>query len=236
MGIKDYLDKYKDKFKPWLEDGQQGRVDLKILPYLQDIENGVFVEAGALDGVFMSNTLLLEELGWTGLLVEPSNKAAKECKKNRSAVVEECALVSSEYNKEHVLGDFLFDGESGSGAWSSITRNTYGYRQGKVFHPMGIYVKAKTLASLLKKHKIKKVDFLSLDVEGYEMEVLKGIDFSEVEIKFILVEVNLREYTLEAMDTFLGFQGYKNLGCLSGFTKEMEDWDGSHSDYLYVKS
>jgi len=81
--IKEYLEKNKEEFKRWLVDNEQGRVDIKILPYLQDIENGFFVEAGALDGLFMSNTKTLEDLGWNGLLIEPSKKAVIECKKNR---------------------------------------------------------------------------------------------------------------------------------------------------------
>lgn len=232
--IKQYLEENKEKLKPWLVDKEQGRVDLKILPYLPD--TGFFVEAGALDGLFMSNTKLLEDLGWTGLLIEPSRRAVEVCKKNRKCLIEECALVSSEYKRDAVLGDFLFDGEGGAGAWSSIGRNSYGYRIGKVFHPMGSYVKARTLDSVFEKHDIKKVDFLSLDVEGYEMEVLKGVDLTKIDITYILIEVNLRDYTLEAMDAYLAGFGYKNLGCLSGFSEDLKGWDGSHNDYLYAKS
>lgn len=234
-GIETYLADNKDFLKPWLEDGRQGRVDLKVLPYLKDIENGVFVEAGALDGLFMSNTKILEDLGWTGLLVEPSKKAAQQCRKNRNVIVGHCALVSFDFKDENVMGDFLFDGESGVGAWSSIGRRYYGYRVGDAFHPMQTYVRARTLQSVLEKCKLNRVDFFSLDVEGYEMEVLKGVDLNKVDIKFILVEVNLSDYTLEAMDTYLAQFGYKNLGCLSGFTAEMKDWDGKHNDYLYSR-
>ncbi len=187
--IKEYLEKNKEEFKRWLVDGEQGRVDLKILPYLQDIEKGFFVEAGALDGLFMSNTKILEELGWSGLLIEPSKRAVLECKKNRKVPVEECALVSFEYDKADVLGDFLFDGEGGAGAWSSITRKVYGQRSGTTFTPMGTYVRARTLESVLKQHGVTKIDFFSLDVEGYEREVLKGINLKELEITYLLIEI-----------------------------------------------
>ncbi len=207
---------------------EQGRVDLKILPYLKDIKNGFFVEAGALDGLFMSNTKILEDLGWNGILIEPSLGAAEKCRKNRKAIVEQCALVSPNHKENWVAGDFFFDGKDGLGAWSGVHRNAYGIKS-------AVKVQAVTLDRILKHHKVSKIDFLSLDVEGYEPEVLEGIDFSTTDITYILIEINTNDYSLESMDMYLGQFGYKNLGCLSGFTKDLEGWDGSHNDYIYSK-
>lgn len=226
--IEEYLDNHKEELKPWIVDGEQGRIEIKILPYLKDIEQGFFVEAGALDGLFMSNTKILEDLGWRGLLVEPSHKAVLKCRKNRKAIVEECALVSKEHHGKLVPGDFYFDGEDGMGAWSGIHKNPYGLKSIKL-------VSACALEALFDKHSIKKVDFFSLDVEGYELEVLKGIDFDRVDITYILIEVNLKDYNLEDLERYLAQFGYKNLGCLSGFNHEMDGWDGSHNDYLFKK-
>jgi len=227
--IKAFLEKNKEDFKRWLVDKEQGRVDLKVLPYLQDIEKGFFVEAGALDGLFMSNTKILEDLGWNGLLIEPSHNAVLKCKENRKATVEECALVSSDCIGHIVMGDFSYDGEGGLGAWSSINRKHYG---GQL-----VPVRARTLEEVFDSYGVSKIDFLSLDVEGYELEVLKGIDFKKVDISLILVEVNLRQYSLEQMDGYLKEFGYNNLGCLSNFSYESNPgWDGTHQDYLYGKS
>lgn len=226
--MKDYLEKHKEEFKPWLEGNEQGRVDLKILPYLQDIENGFFVEAGALDGLFMSNTKILEDLGWKGLLIEPSPTAVEKCIQNRKSLVEQCALVSFDYPDPIAIGDFFFDGKDGLGAWSGIHRNAYGIKS-------SIAVSALTLDRILKHHKVTKVDFLSLDVEGYEMEVLKGIDFNDTDISHILVEVNIREYSLEDLNAYLRQFGYNKVINLSNFSSTTEGWDGSHQDFLYIK-
>ena len=227
--IATYLEGYKEKYKRWLVDNEQGRIEIKVLPYLKDIENGFFIEVGALDGLFMSNTKILEDLGWKGILIEPSRKAYEKCCQNRGGLKINCALVSNDYTKSSVYGDFWFDGEDGMGAWSGINKNPYGV------HAIA-EAPARTLSSILKEQGIKKVDFLSLDVESYELEVLKGIDFSEVEITYILIEVNLKDYSLEEMDKYLGQFGFKNTACLSGFTEDMKGWDGTHQDYLYAKS
>ena len=224
--IEEYL--ASNDLSKWLVDNEQGRIDLKILPYLKDIENGFFVEAGALDGLFMSNTKLLEDLGWTGLLVEPQRKAVQGCADNRpNSKVVWSALVSDEYKEETIGGDFFFDGEGGDGAWASVDRGSYGAKTKKI-------VPALRLSTILDALKITRVDFFSLDVEGYELEVLKGTDFNKVDFGYILIEVNLTSYSLEDMDKFLAERGFKNLGCLSNFSEETnEGWDGSHNDYLY---
>lgn len=227
--IEKYLEEHKEEFKPWLEDNKQGRIEIKILPYLKNIDNGFFVEAGALDGLFMSNTKILEDLGWNGILVEPAPKAAAKCAQNRRSLVANCALVSKDYKQDMIVGDFFFDGEDGIGAWSGIHKNAYGIRA-------AVSVPATTLNRILKERNVSHVDFLSLDVEGYELEVLKGIDFPTTNISYILIEVNIKDYTLKELDDYLAQFGYKNLGCLSGFTTDMEGWDGSHNDYLYGRT
>ena len=227
--IAEYLESNKKELKRWLVNNEQGRIDLKILPYLKDIENGVFVEAGALDGLFMSNTKFLEDFGWNGLLIEPSYEACKKCLENRKSSVVWGALVSNNYKEDKIAGDFFYDGNEGKGAWSSINRNMNVLNE-------KITVPAVTLSNILRAFDIKRVDFLSLDVEGYELNALKGLDFKEFDVKYILVEINFNDYDLEDMDEFLGKHGYKNLGCLSNFSKETnEGWDGSHQDYLYRK-
>lgn len=227
--IQKYIEKEGKSLDRWLVEKEQGRIDIKILPHLQNIENGVFVEAGALDGLFMSNTKILEDMGWNGLLIEPSYEACKKCLANRKAITVWGALVSNNYKEEKIYGDFFHDGKDGKGAWSSVNRN-------RDSSDNMVYVPAMTLSNVLRAFGAKKVDFLSLDVEGYELNVLKGLDFKEFDVSYILVEANTRDYDLEDMDELLGKNGYKNLGCLSNFSTETNPgWDGSHQDYLFKK-
>lgn len=232
MQIKDYLKEHEEEFKPWLVNNEQGRVEIKVLPYLQDIEDGFFIEAGAADGLFQSNTLILEDLGWKGILVEPSQASCSRCEGTRTALIYNTALVSKYYDKPRISGDFFFDGYMGSGAYSSVTRKVYKPEKFPVFE---VSVPACTLDFILTSQKIDRVDFLSLDVEGYEMEVIKGIDFNKTYIKYMLIEINTREYTLEAMEDYLKPFGYAKGINISNFTFQTNPgWPGDHQDFLFI--
>lgn len=71
----------------------------------QDQEGGFFVEAGALDGVYLSNTLWLERnLGWTGLFIEPDEESFKALRfRHRRAWISNTCLSSTLYPRKTVM-------------------------------------------------------------------------------------------------------------------------------------
>ncbi|CAL4224181.1 unnamed protein product, partial [Meganyctiphanes norvegica] len=81
----------------------------KIQEMFSPIRNGFFIEAGALDGVYLSNTLWLEqERGWTGLLVEPNIFSYRELlTKHRKAWVTNTCLSSTHYPRQTVYVSLL---------------------------------------------------------------------------------------------------------------------------------
>lgn len=132
--------------------------------------SGVFVEAGGSDPKDQSNTWLLEEHGWSGLIVEPNTSYNELYKSIRpKTIVENYALVDRQYSNTTVTGDFTqeFTGKIDGG---------------------DTVVNCCTLDSLLQKHQMKEIHFLSLDVEGYETQVIDGIDFDQTFIHLIVLE------------------------------------------------
>ena len=194
-------------------------LDLKLKEYL-NTPNGFFIEAGANNGVDQNNTKIFEDLfGWTGLLVEPSISAYDICKQNRPNSIVINAALSSKDDSE-IVGDF--DGHLMSSINGKRRNNTNNL----------VTIKTRTLTSILKEHNIKNVDFISLDVEGFEFDVLSGFDFNIWQPSYILIEINGDDKTI--IDPYLEQFGYKDIRNLSDFGPHNNPlWDGTHNDFLY---
>lgn len=158
-----------------------------------NFRDGFFVEAGAANGVFLSNTYFLEKaLGWRGILIEPNTKEALLCKMNRNrSLVFQFALVSKYFKNSFI--EILYSG------LSSVVRNSMSdaqiknhisfWNSGSPFVRKYSYtVPTITLTKLFDQCKIRQIDFLSLDLEGYELEALIGLDFSKYKPKYLFFE------------------------------------------------
>jgi len=194
-------------------------LDEKLLKYL-NYENGFFIECGANDGVSQSNTLLLEQkLNWLGLLIEPGLENFNKCRHVRpKCIVENYALVSSEYTESTIEGNF--NNPSYNGLMNSINGYPSYFNEEMIFWAnkfrqenasFPAKVQCATLQYLLDKHGINKVDFFSLDVEGYEIEVLKGLDFTKIRPTFILIETTTHEYYREIVTNYMLSKNYKKI-------------------------
>ena len=200
------------------------KLDLKMEPYLKDIEDGFYIECGANDGVRQSNTLYFnQKYNWKGLLVEPNPGLFLECVKNRpNDIVENYALVDFSYQEKEIKGHFQFT-DYVNGLMGQCTVNNPLSAWNLHDPSLAISVNAITLNELLIKHKINKIEFFSLDVEGYEMFVLNGINFEMFRPKFILVE----NYLEDRKKPIIDFMTSKN------YTKIEELSDG---DTLYTSN
>lgn len=176
--------------------------DLFVLLNLQFKKNGFFVEFGATDGIQLSNTWLLEKkFLWKGILAEPARRYHKALRQNRAAHIEESCVW-------HTTGEHLWFHERGelSGvADSKCTENSLPKRMAGLRYQ----VPSISVNDLLKKYNApSSIDYLSVDTEGTEYEILSSIDFNSYDIRIITVEHNF-ETQREAIHELLTKHGYK---------------------------
>ena len=169
-------------------------LDRKLAQYV-DLTGGFFIEAGANDGFTQSNTYYLERFkGWRGILVEGIPELAARCRAQRpSAQLFECALVADGYPHSTVEMTFCGLMSVTEGAFASTDRTvddhlaSGSHVQG--LRPYSLQVPARTLTAVLDEANPPPViDLFSLDVEGFELEVLKGLDFDRYRPRYLLIE------------------------------------------------
>ena len=176
-----------------------------LLNYFKGINNGILVDIGAADGINNSNSRYLLELGWKGLLVEPNKKNFNKLK--------ELYL-----NNDNVILENLGCSETSiMDAEFYIDKNDQ-YEQLSTFNPNQV-IKCKKMyncgfvndnidliktSELLSKHSFNRINFMSIDTESYDLNVIKGIDFTLSDIELICVEDNNSE-----MNKILNDNGYK---------------------------
>ena len=188
----------------------KNNLDIQLEKYL-NFSNGFFIELGAHDGITQSNTYYYEKKSnWRGILIEPTPKLFKICKKNRSQKNSFfCnACVGFDYKKKDVKLIYSNLKTTSVDLTSDLYRKKHlANPELNFFEKQSKFIsKAKTLNSiLLQSNAPNIIDFFSLDVEGAEFEVLNGIDYNKFNFKYIIVETN----EFDKLKKFLDNKKYK---------------------------
>jgi FkbM family methyltransferase len=201
-----------------------GLYDLdKKLENFINFKDGFFIEVGANNGYYQSNTYYLEKfLGWKGILVEGIPSLYEECKiRRRNSSTYNCALVSQDFAGSFIEMHYanLMSVVEGSlkNQENQIQHINKGLKIQNIQQTYSIKVPVRTLESILDEFtELPTIDFFSLDVEGYELDVLQGLNIAKYQPKYILVEA----WFFEEINSFLTAY-YDQIAQLT------------HHDYLY---
>lgn len=162
-------------------------------------KNGIFIDIGAYDGIEFSNSYFFEkELGWTGICIEPLPFAFERLIKNRS-----CICINGCIANFNGKAPFLKIANSDTNNYWPQTLSGLIEKYDPYQLALAEFVAREQSATmeiietsclilndLLEKNNITHIDYLSLDTEGGELEILKSIDFDRFDIDIIDAENN----------------------------------------------
>ena len=189
--------------------GQHGE-DCIMWEFFKQKSDGFFVDVGAFDGIYLSNSYAFEKLGWQGICVEPYPEYFERCQKNRQGTIcINASCVGSDDIKEtsfytEPLGLF-----SGIDVNLKKVKDAYNYRDMQFEGMEEIRVAAYTLNQIFETHLESgtKIDFISIDVEGTELDVLQGLDFERFAPRLFVIEANDND-SLNLLIQFMANKGY----------------------------
>jgi len=173
--------------------------------------NGFFVDIGAYDGVTGSNSLFFEsKLGWDGIAVEPSNRQFKELNKNRN-----CECVNEAISNEKQTIEFIevIDGYT---QMSGLNKDFYTETFNEIENDPNSKIEKRIIETSIFSEIVpqgKVIDYLSIDIEGGELDLLSSIDFNIFDIKVLSLENNqTNEFNYSHFLKEKNFQFYDCIG------------------------
>lgn len=187
----------------------KGQIGQDIIAYLclKNKKNGFYIDIGAYDGIDLSNTYIFEKLGWNGFCVEASPKTFEKLQKNRKCDLYNYAVCSKNIGKTRFL--------TSTAAVLDVLdiHNTDKHKERiKIESDNNMeYIEVDTITfdELMSNYKdITHIDFMSLDIEGGELDVLKSINFDKYSFGLITVEFN--DNYKEILELMIS-KGYKKL-------------------------
>jgi FkbM family methyltransferase len=187
--------------------------------YFKNMRNGTFVEIGAYNGVCFSNSYFFEkELDWRGLCIEPVPRVFADLQKSRTCTCIQAAMAGTEGVMQFVDIEKL---EELSGLKKFFDEEPHRW------HVVNLYLASTpgssykiidipviTFNKTMDEHGITRVDYLSIDTEGSELDIIKSIDFDRIAIYVISVENN--ENTHDVRD-ILESKGFTFVTKFNGF-------------------
>lgn len=202
------------KFKITNKYSCRGSIDKKLINLINAKKKGIYLEIGAYNGISESVSLRLEkELNWNGILIEPNPIHYKFLKRNRpkNLCLNFICLSNKFIRKKLFLKNlnqmsYIVDDDN------KLYFNNYPAKRIEVLAKetqsgnfKSYKCKVEILKNIFKKNKIKKIDLAIIDVEGSEIELLNGIDFSKTKINYLCIE----SYNFKRLDKFMKKKRYK---------------------------
>lgn len=210
----DLLGKYAEEGKAAGFNSQRGQDYFIATKIFKNQRDGFFVDIGANHPTLDNNTYSFEKkLGWKGLSIDAQNRYERVWNEHRNTPLV-ISLVSD------TSGQRLTFDVVESASWENMLSGISAAKNAKVkkdlysrSHVLQKEMVTSSLSEILDKFSNPKIDFLSIDVEGHELQVLSGIDFSKIDIRCICLE---NDTSCKRIRRHLTSKGYRLVANLLG--------------------
>lgn len=161
--------------------------------FFESVKNKFFIDVGATNGLNGSNTSLFEfYLNWNGICIEPNTIQYEKLTKNRNCKTYNCCISNTDTIKEFLEVQGPVYALSGLKETYDLNGTDRLFSEIQKMNDTIVKknIEVKKLSTIMNENNITHVDYLSIDVEGHELNVLEGIDFKNHFIDVISVEDN----------------------------------------------
>lgn len=207
--------------KRWKSKSQISQ-DLFVYYFTNYKKDGFFIEIGACNGVHLSNTFILEKIGWSGIICEPS-KFWHDKIKGRNCIINKKAIFSESGTKIK-FDEFPTSPElSGFSKYLDEDQNQEVRSRGYMSPAFQSYeVETITLNELISQNTDKtSIDYISIDTEGSEYEILKNFDFKKYNVEIFTIE---HAYIKEKREKIYELLSKNNYARIFGNLSHWDDW------------
>ena len=180
--------------------------------YFKDKDFGFYIDVGCFHPIRFSNTMFLNSKGWKGMNIDLSQKTIDLFNISRPKDINlNFGVGSKEETLEYFYNKELYQANTLNKNFAESFLKKEGLKKKKI--------EIKTLSYLIDKYEFnEKIDLIDIDAEGFDLEVLKGIDFKKYKIDLIMIEVhNYDEKTKKEAKEILELLASKNFKLIEGF-------------------
>ena len=144
--------------------------DLSILKFFKDKKVGIYLDVGCFHPLMYSNTCLLFKNGWRGINIDINPTSIDLFKILRPLDLNICTAINENKKEFKVYFDHPFS------PVNTLDKNFFDTNKSKFFKEVSFkIIKSKSIDEILKLSKFKEIDFLNIDVEGFDFKVLTQI-------------------------------------------------------------
>jgi len=193
--------------------------DLEIQKYFEPGYSGVCIDIGAGVGTERSNTYYFEKKYWRCLCIEPNPGLYNHMRMYRRLALN---IACSNYDKKGVPFQIYDINDGNQEAISSLVvdQRLVESHKGMINKVQEIKVEVKKLDTILSRINLEKIDFVSIDTEGTELEVLMGFDINRWKPRLFIIENNFDEPKFADYLKDFGYKFSQRLGVNDFFVRE----------------